>query len=95
VTATWRITLVEQPPRQWEPGKAKPPEGLWDFTASEGGLDFRQVRQRRQDVTYFEGTAQSRGEALAKAKGAIDAELERRSRYEELYYPDQPEEATE
>ena len=95
MTATWRITLVEQPPRPWEPGKAKPPEGLWDFTATEGGLIFNQLPQRRQDVSHFEGTAQSRDEALAKAKKAIDAELERRSRYEELYYPDQPEEATE
>lgn len=94
--SAWRITLTQQPPRVWEPGKAKPPEGLWDFTASEPGLDFGMgVSHVRQDVRQFEGTAPSRDEAFSKAKHAIDAELARRSRFEIVYYPDQPEEVTE
>lgn len=91
----WRITLVEQPSLPNVPGKAPRPDGLWDFVAEEPGvfLGGFGAGDLRQDVRRFEGTAESRDAAYAKATYEIDRELERRARFEVVFYPAEPEEA--
>lgn len=91
----WRITLVEAPTGPgWSPGA--PPR--WDWVAEESGIHLSfglgsREAELRQDIRRFEGTNASRDEALAWAKHAIDKELERRTRYEVVYYPEEPKEA--
>lgn len=88
----WRISLTQEPPRPQVPGKAAfVPR--WAYVAEEPGIRFFVGEELRQDVRRFEGLAETRDQALEAAQLLIDRELERRARYEIIYYPEEPEEA--